>query len=439
MQIHVFQSYQGDCLLVEDSSGEHRILCDGGTPQAMEDSIAGQLAAWEKAGKSIDLAYVSHIDSDHIGGIAVLLDLLMQWRVHDFHAEKGDPSKPPDRPRPPQIRAIWHNAFRDLIKDNAGDIEDLLAASAPVLQSSQASSLVALGYEYAQIATSVREALQVSRLIKPQLLNIELNALKSSPQHAGKLLMVRPGQKTETIGKLNVSILCPREPELEDLRDGWDNWLRDEKNRAAARKIRNLYAGALESSTAFAGASNPLDLHEWEGIPAYKGVTVPNVASTVLLVEEEQKTLLLTGDNHPDKILAGLKSAGHLAKGYVHLDVLKYPHHGSEHNISEKFPRQVSADHVIFCGDGSNTNPELSVLEAMFAARLGPPAQRALAPVAEGRPFKFWFSTSPEIQEDSPRRVHMEAVVAWAEKKKKQHSALFDFHFGKDPYTTLTL
>jgi glyoxylase-like metal-dependent hydrolase (beta-lactamase superfamily II) len=89
MKIHVFQSYQGDCLMVEDAAEQHRILCDGGTPRAMKDFVAAELAAWQQAGKRIDLAYVSHIDSDHIGGIAVLLDLAVQWKVFDFHAAQG--------------------------------------------------------------------------------------------------------------------------------------------------------------------------------------------------------------------------------------------------------------------------------------------------------------------------------------------------------------
>ena len=438
MDIHVFQSYQGDCLLVEDKAGTHRMLCDGGTPRAMTDMIASELAAWEEAGKEIDLAYISHIDSDHIGGIAALLDLAVQWKVFDIHHGTSDPSPKPELPRPPAIRGIWHNAFRDLIKNNVGDIEELLAANAPLLQASRVPDAVELGREFAMIVTSVKEALTVSRLIKPELLDIPLNPLAANPTHAGKLLMQRHGQVSERIGTLDITILCPSAGELENLREGWDNWLRDEKNRRTARSIRKLYAEQLEASVAAAHGA-PIDLHEWEGIPAYKGVTAPNVASTVLLVREDTKTLLLTGDNHPDMILRGLEEASLLTPGFIHLDVLKYPHHGSEHNVSKDFPRKVSADHYVFCGDGSNTNPELSVIKSMFESRIGPASKRTLAPEAEGRPFKFWFSTSPDLQDAGSKRDHMKRVEEWAETTQAAHSDRFSFHFGSTPFTTIAV
>jgi hypothetical protein len=453
MKIHVFQSYQGDCLLVEDDAGQHRMLCDGGTPTAMRDHIAAELANWQAAGKEIDLVYISHIDQDHIGGIAVWLDLMVQWKVFDANAADGDPSPAPDLPRQPAIHRIWHNAFRDLIKNNTGEIEELLAAAAPMLQVSQAPELVAAGREYARIATSVAEALTVSRLIKPDLLDVGLNVLHETPQHSGKLLMARAGQAKEQVGGLSIEILCPAPAELDKLRTGWDNWLRVQKNRKTARTIRDHYAGVLESSATFdfsvpeelydwpARLQDSPELHEWEGTPAYKGVTTPNVASTVLLVEEANKTLLLTGDNHPDMIIAGLQSTGRLGAGnnsHLHVDVLKYPHHGSEHNISQGFAKRITARHYVFCGDGSNTNPEISVLNQMFAARVGPPSQRALTPEAQNdEPFKFWFSTSPSVQAGGGRKDHMEAVVAWAKAKKQQHPAVFSYELNANPSMTI--
>ncbi|MBP0639451.1 MBL fold metallo-hydrolase [Cupriavidus sp. AcVe19-6a] len=437
MQIHVFQSYQGDCLLVEDDTGQNRILSDGGTPEAMRDTIATALSNWHEANKPIDLAYISHIDSDHIGGVAVLLDLAVQWKVFDFHHANADPSPQPALPRPPEIKALWHNAFRDLIKDNSGEIENLLAASALMLQASNDKALVDIGYEHAQIATSIKQALTVSRLIKPDLLDIELNRLPSNPEHSGKLLMARPNQSAAEFGTLRATILCPTSAELEGLRKGWNNWLRSEANRQTARRIRDQYAGQLEAG-ATSLAIRTFELFGWEGVPDYKHVTAPNVASTVLFIEEGSKTLLLTGDNHPDMILKGLEDAGLIGDGYIHLDVLKYPHHGSEHNISDTFPLIVSADHYLFCGDGSNTNPELSVLDQMLAARVGPAKKRARAPVAENRPFKFWFSTSPKVQEAGEKRDHMLRVQEWAERKQRQHSDLFSFHFSTQPFTTVS-
>ena len=121
----------------------------------------------------------------------------------------------------------------------------------------------------------------------------------------------------------------------------------------------------------------------------------------MFLVEDAGYTLLLTGDSQQDIILEGLEETGQLESGeYIHVDVLKVPHHGSEHNTDSNFCKRVSADHYVFCGDGSNGNPEPDVLQMYFDSRMGPQNRRALAPEADGRDFTFWFSTTSDYQPD---------------------------------------
>lgn len=444
MDIKIFQSYHGDCLLIESASGHHRILCDGGTPDAMTDFIAPELAKLHAENKAIDLVYVSHIDQDHIGGVLRLLEAALDWKVRDeVHADDPPLEAPPQRV--PQIKAIWHNAFRDLIKDNAGEIENLLAASARGFQSSHVPELVHLGREYAQIAASVKEALKVSRLIRSDLLDIPLNKLASSA-NAGKLLMARKTQPPEEFGSLKVTILAPTAAELEDLRTGWDNWLRDPDNRKAARAIRDQYVQSLSALATTPGV-NPLDLGGWNDVPAYKRVTAPNVASLVLMVEEGKKKLLLTGDSHPDKIIAGLEHGGFMKNGgdpkktFAHIDVLKFQHHGSEHNMTTEFGRRVSADHYVFCGNGEHSNPEIEVLDAVLASRVGPPAKRALSPEGSdpNRAFHFWFNTTSASQHSADTVEHMELVEQWAAEKTQELNGLLEVHWVEDAFATLTV
>ena len=103
------------------------------------------------------------------------------------------------------------------------------------------------------------------------------------------------------------------------------------------------------------------------------------------------------------------------------MDVLKVQHHGSENNLDANFARQVSADHYVFCGNGSHGNPEESVIQDIFNSRLGTADQRALAPQAKDRDFHFWFSTTSAAGDPLLERTKIfkarEALVAKLEKK----------------------
>jgi hypothetical protein len=151
----------------------------------------------------------------------------------------------------------------------------------------------------------------------------------------------------------------------------------------------------------------------------------------MFMVEEGGKRLLLTGDSQQDIILRGLERTGYLDDGHLHIEALKVQHHGSENNADENFCRKVSADNYIFCGNGSHGNPELSVIELIYNSRLGPKSKRALAPAADTRPFKFWFSTSVNRQaEDSEQRetfAKVEGLVATlVERSSGQLTATFN-------------
>lgn len=399
MKLQIFQSAQGDCLLLEGNGGG-RVLWDGGMAATMRAHVRDELTKLRDAGETIDYVYISHIDQDHISGALQLLEDELEWRLFEHHQAAGTPIRAPKAPRPPVIGGLWHNAFRDQIGKNAGEVEDLLAAAAPTLLASAVPEIVELGEELEHIAVSIPEAVKVSRYASAELLDIPINQLPGSTAKP-KLLMVRKGQSAFNVGSMQFTIVGPTDEELTLLRDGWNNFLRSVKGKESIKKLRAEIKRKIE---AFGAES--FDLRDWNGIEDYKGVTTPNIASLMFLVEEGGKRLLLTGDSQQDIILKGLELAGYLDDGHLHIDVLKVQHHGSENNADENFCSKVSADNYIFCGNGSHGNPELSVIELIYNSRLGPKIKRALAPEADQRPFKFWFSTSAESQaEDSEQRA----------------------------------
>jgi hypothetical protein len=427
MKLDIFQSDKGDCILLQSKDGK-RILCDGGMSASLSAHVAPTLGKLRKAKKVIDFAYVSHIDQDHISGVLRLLQDELDWRIFEHQKSSGNKRvKPPKAPRPPEIGGIWHNSFGSQL-GRLKPIEDLLAAAVPALLATRVEGLQAAAEELYDIATSIPEAIKVSRLVSPGILGIPMNA-PPGLGHAGKLMMVRPGQSSFDVGSLTLTIVGPTRKELTDLREGWRNWL--DENEETVKAIDEQLKKKI-SRFGTDAAAGPISLRDWNGIPDFKGVTAPNIASLMFMVREGNKTLLLTGDSQQDIIIDGLEATGFLDAGGLHLNVLKVPHHGSENNTDIRSAALISADHYVFCGNGESENPDLGVVEMLIRSRLdSDPKRQAKAPRAAGRPFKFWFSSSSDVGpknakgEDHMREVE-KLVAANVKKSKGRMKAVFN-------------
>ena len=396
MRLTMFQSGKGDCLLLSNQAGTARILVDGGMPDAYRAHVAPALGALRRAGKAIDVAYVSHIDQDHIGGMLRLLDDEVEWRVHDFQQRNGNPSHAaPAAARPPKVKAIWHNAFHDQLQNNAAPIEEALAAVAPVLSGSEIADIRSVGVRQGQLMTSIREAISVSRRIGPNQLGIPLNG-----PSAGKLMMLRRAQPPVTVGGMRLTILGPTAAHMKKLRADWNEWLENnEKALATIRETARRDESRLGHSD-FDGLLLALKLQAQSfGNP--NSVTPPNLASLTLLVEEGAQSILLTGDARGDQILDGLTVTGRLTGPALDVNVLKVPHHGSENNIDSDFCDAIVARHYVFCGNGEHENPNLDVIEMMCQRRLTSPGT-----------FTFWFNSSDQVTSRQAAIEHMTAVEA---------------------------
>ena len=210
--------------------------------------------------------------------------------------------------------------------------------------------------------------------------------------------MVRAEPQTVALGSLELTLLGPFKEDLDALRDDWNDWLR--KNADEVKRIRAEMAADTDRLVAgdVDGFRDAMALRARE-LGNRGRVTVPNLASIMLLVEEKGRTLLLTGDGHRDEILKGLEKAGRLEGDALHVDVLKVQHHGSEHNIDADFCRQVTADHYVFCANGEHENPDLAVVDAVVRSRKD--SERA---------FKLWFNSSKSASASERGRAHMKKV-----------------------------
>ena len=413
MNLRIFRSDKGDCMLLESEDGR-LVLVDGGMSSSMKKHVAPHLAALRDEGRELDAIYVSHIDQDHISGVLALLDAELDWRVFDANVARGDTSRGPDFPRPPPIKAIWHNAFHDQVEKNGGSISSQIAASAPILLATQNAGLTEAGLALRGIAASVDEALRVSRLIKGDLLDIPLNAI---PGNKKRPKLLRAGAfKPFKIGSITFKIIGPTDGELKQLREGWNHWLK--ANPGKVKKIQD----EMES--------NADRIATWEGIGDFKGVTIPNIASLTFMVEEDGKRLLLTGDTQHDILMDGLRQAKYLTDdGPLHVEALKVQHHGAVANLDENFARTVTADHYVFCGDGAHQNPEVEVLERIFNARMQD----------DTRPFTFWFSTSPVSEPETKRAADFAHMAQEATKLQKKSGGRLTLRYNTHDFIDLSI
>ena len=401
MKIRVFHSGKGDCLLLTSSDGKH-ILVDGGhvsTGGRVDNysaNVARTLGRMRKDGEKLDLVCVSHIDQDHIGGILRMLNDEFEWRVFEYQTAEGLDVDEPKNPRPPPIDQIWHNSFHEQIGKNRRSIGEAIAAAAPRSLAVGLDPLVHGGNLFESLATSMKEAAELSRRIGTAQLGIPLN-----DAFGKRLVQARPGQQPTNIGSFRVTIIGPNGSQLRKLRRKWNAWLRSDSGKRQIHRVREQVRADEELL-----ASGHLDRY----LAAYIGpavgrrstVSEQNVASVVMFVEDGSKNILLTGDARDDEIVEQLIESGIAdSDGFMHVNVLKVQHHGSENNFSKGFARRITADHYIFCGNGEHGNPDRRVVEQVIDSRLGVASVRSPNPQTSDR-FKLWFNSDRNVDGGEP-------------------------------------
>jgi len=468
MKIRVFQSDKGDCLLISNKHGgkQFRMLVDGGMRASYTRHVAPEIyremqldnPKKNKRGR-LNLIYVSHVDQDHISGVLQLFDDLKDWRVYDYRKAANAALPEPVSTRPPEVEAVWHNAFHEQVGDNAGQIEDMLAATAAILSASTEEETLELAAGFQDLATSNGEAVQLSRRLGSKQLDVPLNQEFDRRLMCVKDQMPAPLQ----LGGMDFYVIGPAVADLDALKDKWNKWLVGQQ-----QQIRNIQRRAKQDERDLIGTANAAEglLHlaqsqaqEMERellavenrtndnaenkrlrrrLGKRKEVTVPNLASLMVLIEEAGKKILLTGDGHSADILKGLEFHNKLnqnAGKNLHVDVLKVQHHGSENNIDIEFCQRITADHYIFCGNGEHENPDLDAVRVIFNSRLGGATAKSANAEAD-KHFKLWFNSSENETENAAAKEHMRLLRELVEERNAGNEARFDFEFldGKSSF-----
>lgn len=339
LTLEVRRAKKGDCLLLHygTKTAPKLMLIDAGPsgvygpqlePRLDAIRAARQLTDQETLG--VDVIMVSHVDDDHIKGI---LDL----------TKKLTTQKKDKDPLYLKTKTLWHNSFDDLLKTTPTELNE--AGFGPA---SMTATIDATTDPDELFASKVLASIPQGRTLRDDAAALRkgTSSWKVNDIAKGKLILAASGKKIDIGGGVKVTVVGPLKPELIKLQKEHDAFLKKKKKSGPAA------AAAL--------------------LAAYLDNTAENLSSIVVLVEKNNKRILLTGDARGDKILAGLKLTkllGKKASDRIHVDILKAPHHGSSRNVEPGFFKQITADHYVFSGNGEHGNPERETIEMLLAAR----------------------------------------------------------------------
>lgn len=328
LALDVIRAQHGDCLLLHYGKNK-RILIDGGPSPVWRKFLEPHLASLRGSSSKplpIEMVIVSHIDDDHIGGL-----LRMTRRLIDEDDNQQVPLL--------KVKTLWHNAFDDVIGNTGDEIgvadtADITASLGGLLPPDELN-------ESAVVLASVSQG----RRLRDDARRL---GWKINDGFSNLVRFTDSDQKPIDVGNgLKLRVIGPDKDRLEKLAKNWDKYLK--KLESDKQKERIKAAAYLDDSVA-------------------------NLSSIVILAEHgkgsKKKRMLFTGDARGDYIIDGLERAGLLdSKGKIHVDLLKIPHHGSDHNVEPEFFETISADHYVVSGDGRHGNPEVETLRWLIDSR----------------------------------------------------------------------
>jgi hypothetical protein len=315
----------GDSLLLHFGTEQEPrlVVIDGGPPGVYNDALEPRLHEIRqerklaaKAPLEIDLMMVSHIDRDHIAGILALFQ-----NLKNLKEEK--------QPAPWKIDRFWHNSFDDIL----GNDDVSVASAASVMSPASIGGM--LPHDGSLIVASVPEGRDLRNLAN-------FLKLDGNPPFKG---LVRTGKKPVVLDNLKLTVVAPSDRQLQALQKEWNKQVKKILEKEAAEKARAKAVAFIDRSVA-------------------------NLSSIVVLAEADGQRMLLTGDGRGDHTLQGLEEAGLMDEnGRIELDVLKMPHHGSEHNVAPVYFEKIRAKHYVISADGEHDNPDIKTLQMISEAR----------------------------------------------------------------------
>ncbi len=304
IRIEVLPARLGDCILVECPRADGtvwRMLVDGGPPDTWP--LLGRRLKRDGPGhRHLDVVVITHIDSDHIGGMVPFLG-------SELVRDVGD---------------VWFNG-----RTHLGD------RAAPRSVAQGESVVTAL---MGSVAGGGPAAVPWNRAFGG-------GPIVTDPVSGFLEVAIDQGPR--------ITVLSPTESRLGALRTSWATFL----HRALRGRDRDLRGPPdllqpLDDLAAIAPRLTPKD------------ASIPNGSSIGLLVEHRGASVVLGADAFGPVLTAGLKAVA-AARGLPSLavDAVKLPHHGSKSNVLAALVTAAPAQHYLVSSNGDVFNhPDDSAL-----------------------------------------------------------------------------
>jgi len=303
--LDVLPAQEGDALLLTCRGRDrmHHVLIDAGTP-ATAPAVLQRLRAIP--GDVLDLLVVTHIDSDHIGGMVKLLaDSSFDLKISDawFNGHKHLP----DIERPKGVADA--ERLTAVLTGNAGNRHRI----------------------------PWNAAFDAGAIVRPDDL----------PDRSG---VAGPLPVIDFPWGLKLTILSPTRQALANLRKDWQKYLDDLHRGLPSPQTRQPVRVAMRG------------LVQLEDIAARRtndDSAPPNGSSIAFLAEFEGRSLLFSADAHPRVLVPALRALARERAGRsasrpkpLQVDVFKLPHHGSRANVTLELFDLVKARHYITSTSG---------------------------------------------------------------------------------------
>jgi hypothetical protein len=302
-RVELFPAEQGDAIWIEygEPAAPSRVLIDAGTPPTAA-RVSERIARLPKDEQRFDLLVVTHVDTDHIGGVLKLLDK-----------------------RPPYLRFddVWFNSLRHFPKpekrsSKLGDIDGTILSR----------MLDSLGWAWNE--------------------KFDGNAIQ---------VPVRGDLPERTLrGGLKLTVLSPEPAQLVRLRDRWQDSILeaglDLEDPEYPERLRKK-ARAKGISSSLLGKAG-VDIATLAGSRFKPDPAVANGSTIGLLAEYDGRSILLGGDAYApvmQRAIARLLQKRGGAK--LRVNAFKLPHHGSAANVSNELLALVDTERYLFSTSGA--------------------------------------------------------------------------------------